>query len=146
MKKFLMGTLLVASTFLTGCLSTHIHVKEAEYPISLSSKPRGAYVKPFKVELKSHHFIFGLLNLPGDPNVTKAIDDEVKRAGGRGVMNLRLTTLNTFGDLILPGLISIGGGFVLGASEGTRPLVGVLGLLPVIWVQRTLIVEGDIIK
>ena len=146
MKKFLMGSLLIASTFLGGCMATHMKAMDAEYPISLSSKPRGTYVKPFKVELKSHHFIFGLFNLAGDPDVTKAVDTEVKRAGGRGVMNLRMTTVNTFGDMILPGLVVAGGSFVLNASDATRPFIGVLGLLPAIWSQNSLIVEGDIIK
>ena len=122
MKKIALSALLITSSALGGCYATRIDASDAEYPISMSAKPAGAYMRSFKTEVTAHHFIFGLTQLMGDPAVKAAINTEVKRAGGRAVNNLRLTTVHTFLNVLISSL-----------TQG-------------LYAQTTVVIEGDVIK
>jgi|GEM_PF-3868910 len=124
-KNMIIAAMMLGSIFTSGCGTSMINIldaSDAEYPVSLSAKPGGVFVRRFKTEIKSHHFIGGYINLMGDPQVKAAIDKEMRSGGGKGVNNLKLTTCNTWEDR-----------FVSGFTFG-------------IYQTQTVIVEGDIIK
>jgi hypothetical protein len=80
-----LGAVACAST-LAGCYTLNYRVDEVYGPPAA----RPQVIRSFKVEVKHHHVLWGLITL-GDPDeVEEAIAREVKLAGGKGVANVRV--------------------------------------------------------
>ena len=120
MKKVL--ALVGVACLLGGCYTVVIDARDADMPMSMASKyGAGRFVGSFHAELHTQHLIGGLVTL-GEPEVKKAIQQEVKNAGGREAANVRFSRQITF----LDGLI---GSVTLG-----------------IYTPTTLSIDGDVLK
>ena len=104
-----------------GCYTLNAIGTPAEQTLSMSNHPAGSVIKHFSTTMKVNHFIYGLVT-PSNPEVAKAISDEVKAAGGTNAINVKVHYQMTFVD----GLINF--------------------LTFGIYNPFTLIIEGDVIK
>jgi hypothetical protein len=104
-----------------GCYTLNAIGTPADQTLSLSNQPPGSVIKHFSTTMKVNHFIYGLVT-PSDPDVAKAISDEVKAGGGTNAINVKMHYEMTFVD----GLINV-------ITFG-------------IYNPFTLIIEGDVIK
>lgn len=121
LKHIAAASMIALATTLTGCYTVTIDARDADRIYSLSGKPGGALARSFRVEMKAQHLVYGLINL-SNPDVEAAIAREVKSAGGKAAINIRLTHQIAFID----GLI---GGVTFG-----------------IYTPTTVIVEGEVVR
>ena len=105
----------------SGCYTLNAIGTPADQTLSLSNHPAGSVVKHFSTTMKVNHCIYGLVT-PSNPEVAKAISDEVKAAGGTSAINVKMSYEATFVDGLI-NLITFG-----------------------IYNPFTLIIEGDVIK
>ncbi len=75
--------------FIPGCYSVNISASSGEHPISMSYQPEGDIIKQFEIERTVHHLIGGLVTL-NDVNISHAIDEEIKAAGGSRAVNVKI--------------------------------------------------------
>lgn len=87
-------TLAIASA---GCYTLNAIGTPADQTLSLSNHPSGSVVKHFSTSMKVNHFIYGLVT-PSDPEVAKAISAQVKAAGGKNAINVKMRYEMTFVD------------------------------------------------
>jgi len=118
---FLSLILLAVVVTVGGCYTLNAIGTPADQTLSLSNQPPGSVIKHFSTTMKVNHFIYGLVT-PSDPDVAKAISDEVKAGGGTNAINVKMHYEMTFVD----GLINV-------ITFG-------------IYNPFTLIIEGDVIK
>ena len=104
-----------------GCYTLNAIGTPADQTFSLSNQPPGSVIKHFSTTMKVNHFIYGLVT-PSDPDVAKAISDEVKSAAGTTAINVKVHYEMTFVDGLI-NTITFG-----------------------IYNPFTLIIEGDITK
>ena len=122
MKRTTISLILVAFALTgVGCYTLNAIGTPADQTLSLSNHPSGSVVKHFSTTMKVNHFIYGLVT-PADPEVAKAISDEVKAAGGANAINVKVRYEATFVD-----------GLINAITFG-------------IYNPFTLIIEGDVIK
>jgi hypothetical protein len=112
--------LIVLAVVVSGCYTVNVIGTPADYTFSLSNQPTGPVIKHFSTTMKVNHFVYGLVT-PDNPDVVKAISDEVKAASGNQAINVKIRYEATFVD----GLIN---SITLG-----------------IYNPYTLVIEGDII-
>jgi hypothetical protein len=118
-----LGATACAAT-LAGCYTLTYNIDEVYGPPT----PRPQVIRSFKVEVKHHHVLFGLIT-PGNPDeVQEAIAREVKLAGGRGAANVRVTHQATLID---------------GAIRWSTMVVGFPNRL---YEPTTTVVEGDVVR
>jgi hypothetical protein len=88
---------IVLVVMVSGCYTLNAIGTPADYPLSLSNHPTGQVIKHFSTTMKVNHFIYGLVT-PSNPDVAKAISDEVKAAGGTSAINVKIQYQATFVD------------------------------------------------
>lgn len=81
----------------SGCYTVNGIGTPADPAISMSNHPTGAMLKHFTIAAKVHHLIYGLITL-NDPDIAKAVSDEVKAAGGTNAINVKFVYQMTFID------------------------------------------------
>jgi Bor protein len=92
---FLFSFVILSALAITGCYTLNAVGTPADQTFSMSNNPGGEMVKHFSTTMTVHHFIFGLVTA-SDPDVAKALSDEVKAAGGSNVNNLKINYQMTF--------------------------------------------------
>ncbi len=81
----------------SGCYTLNAIGTPSDTTISMSNQPAGTMIKHFSLSMKVHHLIYGLVTL-NDPEIAKAVTDEVKSAGGVRAVNVKITYQMTFVD------------------------------------------------
>jgi hypothetical protein len=86
---------IVCAITISGCYTLNAVGTPADPTFSMSNNPSGSVVKHFSTTMTVHHFIFGLV-VGSDPEVARALSDEVKASGGSGAINVKLHYQMTF--------------------------------------------------
>lgn len=77
---------LACAPLLAGCYTLSYNVDEVYGPAAPSPS-----IRSFKVEVKHHHLVLGLVTLGEASDIDEAIAREIKAAGGRAASNVRVT-------------------------------------------------------
>jgi hypothetical protein len=118
---FIVLLLGICAVAISGCYTLNAIGTPGDATLSMSNVPTGTVLNHFTVTMKVHHFIYGLVTA-ADPDVAKALSNEVKSAGGVSAINVKVHYQETFVD----GLVNI---ITFGVYN-----------------PFTLTVEGDVIK
>ncbi|MEB3222473.1 MAG: hypothetical protein VKS61_10380 [Candidatus Sericytochromatia bacterium] len=110
---------LACAPLLAGCYTLSYNVDEV-YGLPAT---RPQVIRSFKVEVKHHHLVYGLVTVGNPDEVEGAIAREVKLAGGRAATNVRVT-------------------------HQVNIIDGIIRLIPynIIYLPTTSIVEGDVVR
>lgn len=109
---------LACAPLLAGCYTLSYNVDEVYGPAT----PPPQAIRSFKVEVKHHHVVLGLITLGNEAELEEAIAREVKAAGGRAAANVRV--VHQFS--VIDGLI--------GAVTNS------------LYAPTTTVVEGDVVR
>ncbi len=120
-QKVILLLFLAFAIAVTGCYTLNAIGTPADPTLSLSNHPTGSIIKHFSTTMKVNHFIYGLVT-PSDPDVAKALSDEVRVAGGTHAINVKVH----YEMMFIDGLINF---LTLG-----------------IYNPFTLTIEGDVVK
>lgn len=113
--------LIVLAMGTSGCYTLNAIGTPSDATLSMSNKPGGTMVKHFMSTMKVHHAIYGLVAF-GEPDIAKALSDEIKVGGGTNAINIKFQYQMTFVD-----------GLINAITFG-------------IYNPFTLTIEGDIVK
>ena len=92
---FLFSFLLIVAIAASGCYTLNAVGTPADQTFSMSNNPSGDIISHFSTTMTVHHFIFGLVTA-NDPEVAKALSDEVKAARGSNAINVKVKYQMTF--------------------------------------------------
>jgi hypothetical protein len=90
---FCAAALMVLS--LGGCYTLNLSATPSDHAISMSNMPQGKIIKHFTLSKTIHHLIEGLVTL-NDAEMAKDIEAEVKSAGGKHAVNVKVKYQMTF--------------------------------------------------
>ena len=93
----LIAVLVLLAVGFSGCYTLNAIGTPSDTAISMSNQPSGTMIKHFSMSMKVHHLIYGLVTL-NDPEIAKAVSDEVKASGGTHAINVKITYQMTFVD------------------------------------------------
>ena len=116
MKRLLCGIAVSALTvLLSGCFAQQYVAGAVDKPAMMSGaaaeKKEFSVLKHFTVTDRSGWFLFGLIK-SGHTNLNEIIQDELKSAGGEGVINLKIETIYDPVDVLI--------GLLVGGLYNTR--------------------------
>ncbi|MFZ0456406.1 MAG: hypothetical protein WAM24_21840 [Ignavibacteriaceae bacterium] len=94
-KYFLFAFIITIAFISSGCYTLNAVATPTSQILSMSNTPNGDIIKHFTTSMTVHHLIFGLVTI-SDPEVAKALTDEVKAAGGNGAINIKIHYQMTF--------------------------------------------------
>ena len=78
-----------------GCYTLNAVATPSSPILSMSNNPNGDIIKHFSTSMTVHHLIFGLVTI-NDPEVAKALTNEVTTGGGNGAINIKIHYQMTF--------------------------------------------------
>ena len=92
---FLFVFIFIFAFLSSGCYTLNAVATPTSQILSMSNNPNGDIIKHFTTSMMVHHLIFGLVTI-SDPEVAKALSNEVQAAGGNGAINIKIHYQMTF--------------------------------------------------
>ena len=152
MKRVVFCSAFIGIVFLTGCMTVDLKSDSVLQPVAMSADINREYeiVGRFEKEVRVWFTLYSLITI-NPPDIDKLIEDELRRAKGDAVVNLRIRGQQAVFDYLIPtAIMSVGLSLTvtgtLQLDTGLSALGSLFTLAAGQIASRTYTIEGDVVR